>query len=207
MSTRENNPLVSIVILNWNGELFLSRCVHSVSQTDYPRNLIEVIVVDNGSNDNSAKTVAKTYPQVKLVENKRNLGFCVGNNIGISKASGDLIILLNNDVLVDKAWIKEILRKAKNPKIGIIGCKLYYPGTRIIQSIGFRSKFIGYMEAVGFGEEDNGQFDDIDGLDYVSGASLAIKKEVIAKIGLLDHKFHAYCEDVDLCFRLGRRVT
>jgi len=148
--------LVSVVILNWNGGDYLRRCVESVLETDYPRNLIEVIVVDNGSTDGSAKSIKKMYPQVKLIENKKNLGFCVGNNVGINKASGDLIILLNNDTIVDNGWIREILKKAKDPKVGIVGCRLYFPQTKVIQVIGFRSKFLGYMEAIGSGEEDNG---------------------------------------------------
>jgi hypothetical protein len=193
--------LVSVVILNWNGGDYLRRCVESVLETDYPRNLIEVIVVDNGSTDGSAKSIKKMYPQVKLIENKRNLGFCVGNNVGIRNASGDLIILLNNDTIVDNAWIKEILKKAEDPRVGIIGCKLYFPRTKVIQVLGFRSKFLGYMEAIGSGEKDNGQFDSVCNVDYVSGASLAIKKDVVAKIGLLDPKFYAYGEDNDLCYR------
>jgi hypothetical protein len=175
--------------------------VKSVLETDFPRNLIEIIVVDNGSTDNSAKSIKKIYPQVKLIENRRNLGFCVGNNVGIKKASGDLIILLNNDTIVDSGWIKEILKKAKDPKVGIVGCRLYFPRTKVIQVIGFRSKFLGYREAIGSGEEDIGQFDSVDNVDYVCGASLAIKREVIAKIGLLDSKFCAYNEDIDLCVR------
>jgi len=210
MFAHTNSPLVSVVILNWNGGDYLRRCVKSVLETDYPRNLIEVIIVDNGSTDSSAKSVKKMYQQVKLIENKKNLGFCVGNNVGIKNASGDLIILLNNDTIVDNAWIKEILKKANDPKVGIVGCRLYFPESKVIQTIGFSFKFLGYIETIGSGEEDNGQFNSVDDVDYVCGASLAIKKEVIAKIGLLDTKFYAFGEDIDLCYRArkaGYRVT
>jgi hypothetical protein len=201
MFAKTDVPLVSVVILNWNGGDYLRSCVKSVLETDYPRNRIEVIVVDNGSTDNSAKFIKKIYPQVNLIENERNLGFCVGNNIGIKKASGDLIILLNNDTIVDSAWIKEILKKAKNPKVGIVGGRLYFPQTKVIELMGYRSKFLGYREAIGSGEEDNGQYDEVNNVDSVIGALLAIKREVIAKIGLLDSRFFAYCEDIDLCHR------
>jgi GT2 family glycosyltransferase len=201
VSSQKDSPLVSVIILNWNGADYLGRCVASVLETDYPTNLLEVIVVDNGSTDNSAKSVKKMYPKVKLVENRRNLGFCIGNNIGIKIASGDLIILLNNDTIVDKAWIKNLIQQARDPKVGVIGCKLFFPRTKVIQAVGFRMKFTGYIEIIGSGEIDHGQFNTTIDLDYVSGAALAIKKEVLTKIGLLDPRFYAYGEDADLCYR------
>ena len=201
---------VSVVILNWNGGDYLIRCVRSVLETDYPKNLLEVIVVDNGSTDGSARSVKKACPQVKLIENKENLGFCVGNNIGIRSATGNLIILLNNDTVVDKGWIKEILKRTSSPEVGIVGCRLYFLGTKIIQTLGFRMKFLGYWESIGAGQMDYGQFDVVVDVDYVSGAALAIKREVIEKIGLLDPEFYAYAEDLDLCYRArkaGDRVV
>lgn len=204
MSTCNYLPLVSVIILNWNGKDYLNRCVKSVLETNYPQNLVEIIVVDNGSTDGSVEFITQTFPQVKLIENKKNLGFCEGNNVGMKKASGDLVILLNNDTVVDSAWINEILKKAKDPRVGIVGCKLYFPGTKIIQVVGFKFKFEGYWETIGSGEEDNGQFDDITGLDYFSGASLVTKKEVIAKIGFLDPKFYSYSEDADFCYRASK---
>jgi GT2 family glycosyltransferase len=86
-----SNPKISIIILNWNGEKYIKECLESVLKTEYPN--FEVIVVDNASTDRS-KEIIKRYPQVKLIENKKNLGFCEGNNIGIRCAIGDIIILL-----------------------------------------------------------------------------------------------------------------
>jgi len=195
-------PKISVVILNWNGGKYLKECLDSVLKTDYHN--LEVVVVDNASTDGSKELVNKYYPQVILKENEKNLGFCVGNNIGIERATGDIIILLNNDTIVDRRWIKEILKKAKNPRVGIVGCRLYFPGTKIIQSLGFRMKLLGFWESIGAGQEDNGQFDKVSCVDYVSGAALAVKREVFDKIGLLDPAFYAYCEDVDLCYRARR---
>ncbi|MEM4429810.1 MAG: glycosyltransferase family 2 protein, partial [Thermofilaceae archaeon] len=200
----EQSVFVSVIILNWNGGDYLLRCVKSVLESDYPKNLLEVVVVDNGSTDGSAEAVKKVYPQIKLIKNKKNLGYCLGNNIGIKNAKGELIILLNNDTIVDKHWIKEILKKVKDPEVGIVGCKLYFPGTKIIQSIGFREKFLGYWESIGAGQIDVGQFDNIEEVDYVSGAALAVKREVLERIGLLDPNFYAYSEDIDLCYRARR---
>jgi GT2 family glycosyltransferase len=102
---------------------------------------------------------------------------------------------------VNKDWIKEILKCAQDPKVGIIGCRLYLPDTKIIQSLGFRMRFLGYWESIGAGQEDKGQFNEVGCMDYVSGAALAVKRDVLDKIGLLDPTFYAYCEDVDLCYR------
>jgi GT2 family glycosyltransferase len=193
-----------VIILNWNGGNYLIKCVNSVMKTDYPSDLLEVIIVDNGSTDGSARLAKKMFPQVKLIENEKNLGFCIGNNIGIKNSSGDIIILLNNDTIVDKDWIKEILKCAQDPEVGIIGCRLYFPGTKIIQSLGFKMKFLGFYESIGAGQEDTGQFYDVGYVDYVSGAAMAIKREVLNRIGLLDPAFYAYHEDVDLCYRARR---
>jgi len=196
------SPKVSVVILNWNGKKYLKNCLDSVLKTDYHD--LEIIVVDNASTDGSQQLVKKCYPQVILIENEKNLGFCVGNNIGIKHASGDLIILLNNDTIVDKGWVKEILKCAQDAKVGIVGCRLYFPGTKIIQSLGFKMRFLGYWENIGAGQEDNGQFGKAGRVDYVSGAALAVKREVLDKIGLLDPAFYAYVEDCDLCYRAKR---
>jgi GT2 family glycosyltransferase len=199
-----DSPLVSIVILNWNGRDFLKDCVKSVAETNYPKELIETIVVDNGSTDGSADEVKQMYPQTKLIKNRSNLGFCAGNNIGVKHSRGSLIIFLNNDTIVDKNWIKDLLIRAKGPDVGVIGCRIYYPGTNVIQSIGFCMKWVGFWETMGSGYEDTGQFNHIEQVDFVSGAALAIKREVVDKIGLFDPDFFAYCEDLDLCYRVKK---
>lgn len=190
-------PRVSIIILNWNGKPYIRQCLTSVIKTNYQN--LEIIVVDNASTDGSREIIKNEFPQVILIENPKNLGFCNGNNIGIKRASGDIIVLLNNDTIVDENWIKEIVKKAHNPKVGVVGCKLYYPGSKVIQSLGYREKFLGYWENVGAGQEDKGQFDDVEDVDYVSGAALAVKREVLQKVGLLRPP-----ADIDLCYRVRK---
>jgi len=194
-------PLVSIIILNWNGEKYLRKCTQSVLETNYP--LLEIIVSDNGSTDNSVRMIKTNYKNVILIENNANLGFCKGNNIAIRCAKGDIIILLNNDTYVDENWVSEIVKAAENPKVGIIGCKLYFANTNVIQSAGASLHPSGYWNsrAEGAFQEDNGQLNGIKDVDFVSGAALAIKRAVINRIGLLDPNFYSYYEDVDWCYR------
>jgi len=194
-----NLPQVFVIVLNWNGKKYIKKCLDSLLKTNYPK--LEVIVVDNASTDGSKEIVEKEYPEVILIENKENLGFCKGNNVGIKKASGDLIILLNNDVIVDRNWINEIIKVAKIPNVGIIGCKILYVGSKIIQSLGYKEKFLGYWENIGAGFCIDELKDKLIEVDYVMGAAIAIKRKVLNKIGLLDPRFFAFAEEVDLCYR------
>lgn len=196
-------PLVSVIILNWNKKQILENCLQSVFNTDYSK--LEVIVLDNGSTDGSVSLIKQKFSNVVLIENKSNLGYCEGNNMAVKRAKGDIIILLNNDTLVDKNWVKEIVAVSNDPHVGIIGCKLLFVGTSIIQSLGYSSTVIGYFKNLRLLELDNKkEVIPIKEVDYVSGAALAIKRSLIQKIGLFDPMFFAYFEDVDLCYRVKK---
>lgn len=187
------NPLVSIVILNWNGRKLLKNCLTSIKEnTSYPN--YEIIVVDNGSTDGSQTFIKESYPNINLIENKKNLGFSKANNQGIIAAGGDFIFLLNNDTQVTKNWLTNLIEVAESDsKIGIVGCKMIFPNGEV-QHAG------GYITNAGIGRHySNGEEGEV---EYVTGASMLIKREVIDKIGLLDEKFTPiYFEDTDLCFR------
>lgn len=195
-------PKVSVIVLNWNGRKYIRECLDSLLGSKYPKNRLEIIVVDNASSDESREIIEREYPEVTLIKNKENVGFCEGNNIGIKRATGDIIILLNNDTVVDENWICKILEEAKDTKVGVIGCKLLYPSGNIIQSLGCKEKFLGYWKHIGAGHsvEELSHEGELE-VDYVPGAALAIKREVVEKIGLLDSRFYAYVEEVDWCYR------
>jgi GT2 family glycosyltransferase len=208
IADKKKQPLVSVIILSWNARSFLEKCLDSVLKTDYPT--LEVIVSDNGSSDGSPELVRQRYPSVILIENKMNLGFSEGNNVAIQHSSGDIVILLNQDTLVDKAWVGEIVKVAKEPSIGILGPKIYCSESNVIQAAGFYLYPSGHHLARGAFQEDVGQFDQVVDVDYVMGAALAIKRPVIERIGLLDPDFFAYYEEVDWCYRakeVGYKVT
>jgi len=204
-----NFPLVSVIILNWNQKMLLNDCLESVLSTDYPE--MEVIVSDNGSTDGSVDLVKKKFPDIILIENNSNLGFCVGNNVAIKQAKGDIIVLLNNDTLVDGEWVKEIVDAMNQPNVGVVGCKLIFAGTNLIQSLGYVLDLFGYYINQGLLDENIEQLESstVD-VDYVSGAALAIRRDIINEVGLLDPRFYAYFEDVDWCYRvktIGYRVV
>ncbi|MEM2181032.1 MAG: glycosyltransferase family 2 protein [Nitrososphaeria archaeon] len=202
MGSKGNIPKVSIIILNWNGRKYIRECLTSLLNTIYPKDKLEIIVVDNASTDGSDKIVAQEFPEIILIKNQKNLGFCEGNNIGISCSTGDVIVLLNNDCFVDPNWLIEVINAMNAPNVGIVGCKLVNPHSTIIQSCGAREIFLGYWEHIAAGLDIKefkcrGLFE----VDYVSGAAIAMKRQVLEKIGLLDPIFWAYVEDVDFCYR------
>jgi hypothetical protein len=204
MSTHRDRPLVSVIILNWNGRDYLRKCVDSVLQSNYPKDKLEVLVVDNHSTDRSIELVKK-MPGIRTIENVENLGFCEGNNVAIRQSRGELIILLNNDTYVDKQWIDEIVKVAEDPEVGVIGTKILVAKTSVIESVGFYVQDLFQIKSIGFGEEDACQYETVKEVDYVSGVSLAIKRRVIEQIGLLDPYFYSYGEDCDWCYR-ARKV-
>ncbi|PIY79927.1 MAG: hypothetical protein COY81_00350 [Candidatus Pacebacteria bacterium CG_4_10_14_0_8_um_filter_43_12] len=126
----EKNPLVSIIIVNCNGKQFLGRCLDSVFAINYPKSKFEVIVVDNNSKDLSRTLIKNKYPDVILVESELNLGFSGGNNLGVDYASGEFIVLLNNDTMVKPNWLTSLVQHIQSdPKIAAVNSKLlrYYP--------------------------------------------------------------------------------
>jgi len=119
-------PLISIITVNYNGKHLLNDCFTALERLEYPKNQYEVIMVDNDSKDNSVSFVKKNFPKVIIVESKANTGFTGGNQLGLEKAKGDYIILLNNDTAVDKNWLNEIVKSAKKKKTGIVTSKLFF---------------------------------------------------------------------------------
>jgi GT2 family glycosyltransferase len=167
---------------------------------DYPD--FEIIVVDNGSTDGSADFVAERYPQVRLIRNERNLGFAAGNNVGLRAATGDVLVLLNQDTVVQAGWLAALTDTLQSdPEIGIAGSKAFYPDGNI-QHAGGRVSTRGEGIHHGYRREDTGQFDRMWEVDFVTAAALAITRQAFEAIGELDEGFTpAYYEDVDWCYR------
>jgi len=195
-----STPKVTIIVLNWNGRNLLKKCLDSVIKTNYPN--FEVIVVDNASNDGSQSIIEKHYANVRLIENMKNIGYAGGNNVAIKCTEGDYVVLLNNDTIVYRDWISELIKIASTDyRIGILGCKVYVMGTNIIQHAGCELSFISKPFFTRSLEEDRGQYNEVSDVDYISGEAMMIKRDVFDKVGLLDLDYFAYWEDVDFCYR------
>ena len=190
-----NKPLVSIIILNWNGLTDTIKCLDSVKKITYVN--YKIIIVDNGSRNNDCQKIKEKYGDtIKLMCNEKNLGFTGGNNVAlkqiIKENKSKYILLLNNDTEVKKNFLNILVEYSENNKqAGIIGPKIYYwQKNNIIQSVGGKiSWYTGKVKNIGHLQKDNGQYDNIQEVDYVPGCALLIKAELINKIGLLDEKF------------------
>ncbi|MEX0895720.1 MAG: glycosyltransferase family 2 protein [Patescibacteria group bacterium] len=117
-------PSISIIIVNYNGKHLLDDCLKSVFKLSYPKNKLEIILVDNASTDGSSQYVTNEHSSVKVLPLETNTGFTGGNNAGIKQATGEYIVLLNNDTVVTKNWLKELVMAAKPEQVGIVSSKL-----------------------------------------------------------------------------------
>lgn len=122
----ERKHFVSIIVVNYNGRKLLEECLRALRKIDYPKQMYEVIMVDNNSSDDSVSFVHHNFPEVYLVRNEKNLGFVGGNKVGLTYANGEYIVLLNTDTKVDTHWLDALVSTAQSPDVGIVNSKLYY---------------------------------------------------------------------------------
>ena len=197
-------PLTYVIIANWNGKEILRKCLTTFFANTKSQNC-NVVVVDNASTDGSIEMLQQNFPQVQLIKNNANMGYSIANNQGIQLAldkDAKQVLLLNNDVeITDGKWLDKLTTVLESKhEIGIVGCKLLFLDGKI-QHAGGLIKLHGAYHR-GEREEDRGQYDKVEFVDYVTGATLLIKADVIRKIGLLDEGFTPlYCEDSDWCVR------
>jgi O-antigen biosynthesis protein len=195
------SPSVTLLILNWNGRALLESCLSALTNLDYPN--YAILLVDNASSDDSVAFTRQQFPQVDIICNAENLGFSRGVNVGLQKAEGDIVVLLNNDVVVPTDWLSHLVAPfAQDETVGVVGCKLLFPDGAI-QHAGARLNYpLAYSEHFHYREPDIGQADTARDVDYVTGASMAIGRSVLDAIGLLDETFSPfYYEEVDYCYR------
>jgi len=192
--------LVSIVIVNWNGEKWLKKCLESLAMQIYKN--IEIIFVDNASTDGSINFVKQFYPKIKIVINQKNLGFAGGNNIGVMNATGKYILLLNNDTTVNNDFLSILVDYLeKNIDVGIVQPKIYLTREKgLLDATGSFLTKTGFLKHTGF-EIDHGQHNTIQQIFSAKGACILIRKEVIEKVGLFDDDYFAYFEETDFCWR------
>jgi GT2 family glycosyltransferase len=199
-------PTASVVILNWNGLRFLDACLEAVSAQDLEGGL-EIILVDGGSGDGSVEAVRSRFPEVRVVEAGRNLGYAAGNNLGMGLARAEWIVLLNNDTRVRPGWLRALVEAgSSHPQVAAVTAKLLFADRpKVIQSAGSLLLSEGAGGDRGFGEPDRGQYDRPQEVFAANGASMLLRKGALDDAGLLDETFFMYYEDTDLCWRLRLR--
>ncbi len=193
---------VTVVILNWNGKADTLACLESLNSHK------EIIVVDNGSTDDSVEAVRKHFPHIQLIETGKNLGYAGGNNVGIEvalKNGAEAVLLLNNDTVVSEGMVEAFIESAnKRSEVGIWGgYPLRFSDREHLDHLGgIWNSEKGDFELIGM-REKNG-FTTEQSLDYVCGCSIFIRREVFEKIGLLETKFFLFWEEADFAMRAKR---
>lgn len=198
---KNNKPLVSVIILNFNGQQMTVDCLRSLSKQNYSN--LEIIVVDNASTDKSVETIRKKFPKVKVILNGRNFGFAQGNNVGCKKARGELILFLNNDALVEKNFLRPLVEKITSEDfVGAVQPKiLCYSKKDIIDSVGSYFLKSGFLYHYGHNKRDQKKYNKESEIFTMKGACMLFKKEVLNKVGVFDKDYFAYFEETDLCQR------
>jgi len=192
-------PLVSVIIVSWNGKEYVSDCLRSLHAQTFSD--FEVILVDNGSTDGSIEIVQQNFPGwVRVLRNDRNEGFSGGNNRGIRLASGRYIVLLNNDAQADPTWLEELIKVAEEyPEAGMLASKIYLQGgSKIIDNVGHLIYRDGLNRGRGRLEVDRGQFENIEEVLFPSGCAALYRREMLEEVGFFDEDFFAYGDDTDL---------
>ena len=205
----ENQPLVSILVLNYNGKQFLQACLDSLLAGTYQN--YEIVLVDNNSSDDSIAFTQENFSQVKILQTGSNAGYSRAYNLALREARGKYAILLNNDVEVTANWLEPLVAAAESDQaIGAL-----QPKIRSLIDEGYfeyAGACGGYMDIYGYPflrgrlffttEKDEGQYDDETEVFWTSGAAMFVRVSALEKSGYLDEDFVYHMEEIDLCWRM-----
>ncbi len=197
---------ILIILVNWNGKNDTIECLDSLTKVTYEN--YSVLVVDNGSSDDSIIKIQEKYPHIPILQTHENLGFAGGNNIGISyglKHDYTWVLLLNNDTIVAPNFLQEFMNcHQEEKKAKILGSKIYnYSDPQKIDHLGgmwdpVRADFTSLCQNK---TEDGSSFEKMEKVDYVCGACMLIHRDVFQKVGLLEPSFFLFWEETDFCYR------
>ncbi|MFB9057761.1 glycosyltransferase family 2 protein [Mariniflexile ostreae] len=201
---------LSVVILNYNVRYFLELCLESVRAAIVDLDA-EIIVIDNDSEDDSCQMVKTLFPEVVLIENKENLGFSKGNNIGVAKAKGEYLCILNPDTVVAEDAFKKLLEFVENKKnLGIVGCKLINGAGRFLPESKRNIPFVNaaFKKMLGNPNDYYAHYldeNDVGKVDVLVGAFMVMKRKLYLDIGGFDEDYFMYGEDIDLSYRVLKK--
>lgn len=186
----------SVILLTYNGEKYLNKCIESLRKQTYKD--FEIIMVDNLSKDESVELVRKKFPEVRIIENNRNLGYARGNNEGVEHAKGNFVVLLNQDTFADKNYLKELVGTIKSDnKIGTCQPKvLIMEQEDKINSVELTTNFLGFSWCGSYLSSSE-NFKETKEICFSSGAASIYRKDLYTKVGGLDEDYFTYHEDTD----------
>lgn len=199
---------ISIVTVNYNGYEETYEMIKSIQEHIHTCSY-ELIVVDNGSRQNEADLLKKSFPFIQALRSEKNLGFAGGNNLGIHIAQGKYIFLLNNDTFVREDRFSHLVQMLEsNPNIGAVSPKIKFAfSPQNIQYAGFTplSKYTLRNKGIGFNEPDTGQYNTPASTSFLHGAALIFKREILQEIGEMPEIYFLYYEEMDWCTQITRK--
>jgi GT2 family glycosyltransferase len=198
-------PMISVIVVNWNRRALLAECLQSLAAQQGAN--FEVIVVDNGSTDDSADFVLQNYVHdgpfpCRLIANPDNRGFCAANNQGIAASSGEFVALLNNDAVAMESWLAELLTAFDSPDVGMAASKILVKRDPArIDKVGHLIFADGQNRGRGTGEIDHGQYDRREEVAWPDGCAAMYRRSMLDEIGGFDEDLFAYADDAELGLR------
>lgn len=198
---------MATVTVNYNRPGDTAELINSIKKSDLSESVL--LVIDNGSTDNSLDILRKSFPNINIVETGRNLGFASGYNFGMNSAletDAEAILIINNDTLVPPSFLLPLLKTLESsPSVGAVSPKTYQAdGKHIWWAGGKIDLSFGRLINIGAGKLDSDQFNKIVECDYLSGVCILFKREVLEKVGLFDERFVHTCEDDDIAIRIRK---
>ncbi|MCL4487660.1 MAG: glycosyltransferase [Chloroflexi bacterium] len=205
-------PIVTVLVLNYNGVEHLKGCFSSLTAVDYPADRLELMLVDNASTDDSVEYMRTHYPQVRIVYSRENVGFGSGNNLGVREASGKYVVLLNNDMWVDPRIVRGLLEAIQSETDAVCaGAKiLNWNGTEFDYA-GSAADFAAHAYQVAWRKPYSpDRFTQVHSTLFACGGAMMVDRQVFLEVGGFDDDFFIYYEDLDFGWRLwvlGYRVV
>jgi GT2 family glycosyltransferase len=198
---------VSVVIVNFRGTPDTLECVSALTDVDWPADLLEILVVENGSGDNSEaelRSALAGIPNARLIVSDENLGFTGGSNLGAKHATGEFLAFLNNDAKPDSQWIKEAISEFEiSPQVAAVGSKVLDWEGNTVDFVGGSLTWFGMGHKDHINEVDAGQFDTPRDILFGTGSALFVRATVFAGVGGFDERLFMFYDDVDLGWRLN----
>ncbi|WP_350291518.1 glycosyltransferase family 2 protein [uncultured Croceitalea sp.] len=196
---KTNNPLVSIITINYNESDVTIEMLESLNNLSYKN--VEVIVVDNASPNDNPERIKEKFPEVTLIKSTKNLGFAGGNNIGVNAAQGEYLLFINNDTIVPDGFIEPLVETLdKDETIGMVSPKIkFHWDPTLIQYAGYTpmNHWTIRNNSIGYHQKDDGDYDKPGETESIHGAAMMVPRRVIEKVGLMTEIYFLYYEEHD----------